>query len=281
MTGCTNKNPSSSGDNNNNHNQSVEDGKKVVLDIYFTRDNNGQFEPVRVTREINVENDNPAYRAQKALEYLGKGPTAAEKEQGLHNSIPDAQLLNINVQRPHVTLNYSREFEQIGGTARVENILKQLTMTMSSIPGIKSVILQVEGERIGTQEHPYTGEGSLFGNLTPPVDGELAASLGPADTLDLFVAVIPDTEKMWHLMGPKARNAYNTPANIEFSAFAEGLGSWKGYEVTEEIIEEDNTAIVTIKGTQVLEGMEQPEATYTAYLIKEDGQWKWDFPPQN
>jgi len=257
-----------------------ENSAKTTMQIFFTRDNLGTAEMVPVNREVEMENKEPAVLAKKALELLQAGPTAEEKKQGLSNSIPTAQLLDIEVQRPHVILNFSKEFEQVGGTYRVGCIIDQLTYTMSAIPGIKSVVLKVEGEQVGTTEHPYTGEGLLFARLTIDPDSELSATLGPADTLDLFIAIIPDAEKMWALMGPQAREIYKQPSGIETSAFGEGLGSWKNYYVVEENIE-GNIAVVIIKGDQILEGTEHKDATYTAYMVKENGTWKWDFPPAN
>ena len=282
LTGCTTKDPK---DTNppagNGHEQPVnndENKDKTAFQIYFTRDNQGKIEAVPVTREVDLESEDPAMIAKKTLELLNEGPSDTEKEQGLVNSLPDAKLLDLTVERPHVMLNFSQEFEQFGGTARLDAVLKQLTWAMSSVPGIKSVILSIEGERVGTEARPFTGEGALFTNMTIDPAAENAATLGPADTLDLFIAVIPDIEKMWALMGANARGVYQSSGNIEYTAFSEGLGSWKDYQVTEEKIEGD-MAIVTIKGDQVLEGEEQPDATYTAYMVRENGQWKWDFPP--
>lgn len=257
--------------------ENAEQVEKTALQVYFTPDNDGP-QAVPVTREVALESDDPAEMAKKALELLQAGPTEEEKKQGLTNNLPEAELLDLTVQRPHAILNFSGEFEQIGGTYRVEAITRQLTMTMSAIPGIKSVVLLVDGERVGTGEHPYTGEGMLFDDLTMDPGGEQAVALGPADALDLFVAVIPDVGKMWALMGPNARGVYGSSGNIEYTAFSEGLGSWKNYRVTEEKIEGE-IAVVTIKGDQELEGEKQPDAAYTAYMVRENGQWKWDFPP--
>ena len=252
----------------------------ITMQIYFARDNQGKLELVPVTREAVPAGEGSAGVVRKALELLQTGPTEDEKEKGLHNNLPDAELLDLHVQRPHVALDFSREFEQVGGTYRVTAMVDQLAYTMSAIPGIKSVDLLVEGQRVGTGERPFTGEGLLFGYLTIDPAGETAASLGPADTLDLFIAAIPDVDKMWSLMGPQAREIYKEPGGIEYTAFHEGLGNWKDYQVTEEKIEND-IAVVTINGDQVLEGVEQPDATYTAYLVREEGRWKWDFPPTN
>ncbi len=251
---------------------------KTTMQVFFARDNGSTAEMVPVIREVEVESKEPAVLARKALELLQAGPTAEEKKQGLANNIPAAQLLDIQVQRPHVILNFNKEFEQVGGAYRVGCIIDQLTYTMSAIPGIKSVILKVEGEQVGTSEHPYTGEGLLFNRLTIDPGSELSATLGPADTLDLFIAVIPDAGQMWALMGPHAREIYKQPGGIETSAFGEGLGCWKNYHVVEENIE-GNVAVVIIKGDQVLEGTKEKDATYTAYMVKENGTWKWDFPP--
>ena len=224
----------------------------TTMHIYFARDNQGKIEVVPVTREAVPAGEGPAGAVRKALELLQAGPTDDEKKKGLSNHLPDAELLDLHVQRPHVALDFSREFEQVGGTYRVNALV----------------------------ERPFTGEGLLFGYLTIDPAGETAASLGPADTLDLFIAAVPDVNKMWALMGRQAREIYEEPDGIEYAAFHEGLGSWKDYQVTEEKMEGD-IAVVTINGDQVLEGVEQPDATYTAYMVREEGRWKWDFPPAN
>ena len=282
LTGCNTKDPQDTtpqtGNGQEQPGNNDENKTKTALQIYFTRDNQGKIEAMPVTREVVLESEDTAVLAKKALELLNEGPSNTEKEQGLVNSLPQARLIDLTVERPHVMLNFSHEFEQFGGTARLHAVLEQLTRTMSSVPGIKSVVLMIDGERVGTKERPFTGEGSLFTNLTIDPDAETTATLGPADTLDLFIAVIPDAEKMWALMGPNARGVYQSPGKIEYTAFSEGLGSWKNYQVAEEKIEAD-MAVVTIKGDQVLEGEEQPDAVYTAYMVRENGQWKWDFPP--
>ncbi len=276
LAGCGNKNENN-GEQSTGGQEPVQKAEKTSLQVFFTRDNQGEIEAVPVTREISINAEDTVAVAQKTLELLYAGPTESEKKQGLVNNLPDAELLNLRVERPHVILDFSREFEQFGGTSRLFAILDQLTRTMSAIPGIKSVVLMVEGERIGTEEHPFTGEGALFEDLTidPAVDS--MKDLSPADTLDLFIAVIPNIDKMWALMGPNAREVYGDAVSIEHSAFAEGLGSWRDYRVIEENIEGD-IAVVTITGDQVLEGKEQPGAVYTAFMVRENGQWKWDFP---
>ncbi|MFA7467212.1 MAG: GerMN domain-containing protein [Desulfotomaculaceae bacterium] len=284
LAGCTTKDPQDKtaippADNGQEQPADNDENKdKTALQIFFTRDNQGKIETVPVTREVVLDSEDTSVIAAKALELLYGGPSNNEKEQGLVNSLPEAKLLELTLERPHVILNFSKEFEQFGGTSRLHAVLEQLTWTMSSVPGIKSVILMIEGERVGTEKQPFTGEGALFNDLTIDPAAETAATLGPADTLDLFIAVIPEVEKMWALMGPNAKGVYGSAGNIEYTAFSEGLGSWKSYQVTEEKIEGD-IAIVTIKGDQELEGQKQPNAVYTAYMVRENGQWKWDFPP--
>ena len=113
----------------------------------------------------------------------------------------------MRVSRPYAYLNLNDKFEQTGGTARIRAILEELSYTAASIPGLKGVILQIEGRRVGTEERPFTGEGFLFRNLHPPVESAWAKRLGPVDALDLFLVAIPDPNEMWALMGPAAQAA--------------------------------------------------------------------------
>lgn len=280
LAGCGNNKKENAGENTAGEKepvQNTEQAEKTALQIYFTRDNQGTIEAAPVTREVSIDGEDTAAAAEKALELLYEGPTGQEKKQGLVNNLPEAELLDLKYERPHIILNFSREFEQFGGTSRLFAVLEQLTRTMSSIPGIKSVVLMVEGERVGTEERPFTGDGAIFDDLTIDPANTGMTDFSPTDVLDLFIAAIPEVDKMWALMGPNARDVYGEAARIEYSAFAEGLGNWKNYRVTEENIEGD-IAVVIITGDQVLEGEEQPGAVYTAYMVRENGQWKWDFP---
>lgn len=245
----------------------------ALVTLYFY-DAEGELVPV--TREVGLEQDTPEFRLRAAMEELIKGPGPDETEP-LYNQLPgDAKLLNLEISRPYATLNFSGELDRIGGSMRVHGTLEQLKYTATALDEVSGVFLQLEGERAGTDERPFTGEGVLFEKLYRPADGEWAREVSPAKSLETFMATIgPNVEEMWLWMGPRARELWGTPGNVDWTALAEGLGSWRDYEVVEETIEGDR-ARVTIRGDQVLEGIPEPDAVYTASMVREDGIWKWN-----
>lgn len=249
------------------------------ITVYFARMNQASVEMVPVERSVSLEEDTPESRLGKAIEVLLEGPTDEEESQGLTSEAEGAaKLLNVEVARPYAILDFSSDLDSMGGSARVDGFLKQLAFTASEIDGVQGVVLKVEGEPRGTEDSPFTGEGVLFDSLHRPLEKEWLESLSPEDVLGLFIVVIPDTDLMWQLMGPVSQAAYKRPTGIEWSAYAEGLGNWVNYEVLEKSVDGD-TARVTIGGMQVLEGMAE-DARYNAFLVKVDGVWRWDFPPE-
>jgi|Deesub1362A_J573_1020465.scaffolds.fasta_scaffold00035_95 hypothetical protein len=241
--------------------------------VYFF---NGEGELVPVVREVALDEDTPENRLRAAVDELLKGP-AAEEADRLYSQIPEnVELLGVEISRPYATLDFSAELEQMGGTTRVFGTLDQLTWTATTLDEVSGLILEVEGERVGTDEHLFTGEGVLFDRLYRPAAGDWAREASPAKCLETFLVTIgPNVEEMWSWMGPRARELYGTPENIDWTALAEDLGSWRDYEVVEEIIRDD-VATVTIKGDRVVEGTPEPDAAYPARMVREDGIWKWD-----
>jgi len=258
------------------HRPAAEPG--AVVSVHFHRTGNPEGPPVPIERRMKQSRPSTVDLVRAGILALLAGPTAAEKAQGFFSSLPDgAGLIGARVERPYVYLNFSGALEETGGTARVKAILDELAYTAASVRGVKGVILAVDGEQAGTEEHPFTGEGALFRSLHPPVDGPWAARLAPADALDLFLVAIHEPGEMWRLMGPAARREYGSPAGIDVAAFAEGLGSWRNYRVLSEKIEGDRATVV-IADRQVLEGQVEPDARYSATLVREEGRWKWELP---
>lgn len=251
----------------------------VTIHPYFHDNAEPDAPPLAADRKTTVQGEaKPDMLARKAFAELLAGPSRAEKDKGLFSSLPEGTiLLGLRYARPFVYLNFNAALEQTGGSARVQAILDQISYTAASIPGIKAAILEIEGEQAGTNDHPFTGEGFLFDNLKPPVDGAWVEKLRPADALDLFITAIPNPDDMWKMMGPKARKQFGSPDGIDTSGFAEGLGAWRNYRVMRQEIKGDQAA-VEIGGRQMLEGNVEPKALYKALMVREDGRWKWELP---
>ena len=255
--------------------------KKISLTVYMSgsgKDNVDQS-MVPVQREIVLKGeDTVKFRMRTALEELIKGASDKEKETGLTSSLPkEVKVLNVGVKRPYVTVDLSSELQNIGGTMRITSLLDQIKYTLTEFDGIAGVILQVNGEQVGTEANPFTGDGFQFNALARPADGTWAKDISPTRALDNYIVSIGNGEvkEMWLWMGPGVREKYNKSEKINVSELAEGLGAWRDYKVVSEVVNGDK-AVVVIKGDQKLEGMTEKDAQYTAYMIKENGQWKWD-----
>ena len=258
-----------------------EQGKKISLTVYMSglaKDTANPL-PVPVQREIVLTGeDTVKFRMRAALEELIKGPSDKEKEEGLTSSLPkEVKVLNVGVKRPYVTVDFSSELQGIGGTMMIDSLLDQIKYTLTEFDGIAGVILQVNGEQVGTEANPFTGDGFQFNALARPAEAAWAKDISPTRALDNFIVSIGNGEvkEMWLWMGPGIRGQYEKPEKINLSELAEGLGAWRNYQVVSEVVNGDK-AVVIIKGDQKLEGMTEKDAQYTAYMIKENGQWKWD-----
>lgn len=133
--------------------------------VYFYLSSDGMtLEPV--VREVTLVEDTLEARLRAAMEELLKGPAAAEADR-LYSQLPaDAELLGVEVSPPYATLDFSAALERVGGSARVLGILNQLAYTGTEFEEITDLILKVEGEQVGTDERPFSGEGVLFDTLT-------------------------------------------------------------------------------------------------------------------
>lgn len=133
--------------------------------VYFYLSSDGMtLEPV--VRKVNLKEDTLEARFRAAMEELLKGPSTEETGR-LYSQLPgDVRLLDVEVSPPYATLDFSAELERIGGSARVLGMLQQLTYTGTEFEEITDLILEVEGVRVGTNEHPFAGEGVLFDTLT-------------------------------------------------------------------------------------------------------------------
>ncbi len=90
---------------------------------------------------------------EQALSELLKGPTKAEKQQGLSTAIPGGTRLNkYAVENGKANADFSGELKNYGGgSARVQAIINQIDNTvLSNDPTVKSVEISVDG--VGADE---------------------------------------------------------------------------------------------------------------------------------
>jgi hypothetical protein len=117
----------------------------TIVRAYFWLDGPpGSAGLVAVLREI------PATKgvASAAVNALLAGPIAAETSRNISSAVPaGSQLLGLSIDGGVATVDLSSEFESGGGTASVVNRLGQLVYTLTQFPTVKSVIVQIEGER--------------------------------------------------------------------------------------------------------------------------------------
>jgi spore germination protein GerM len=121
---------------------------QVDAKVFLVRTSSQEIELVAVARRVSAE----LPLAEAVLRELLKGPTAAERRQGLASLIPEgAALRSVSVTETGVArADFGEGLQQrIGGSMRVLGIRQQIEATLMTIPGIKSVILSVEGQTEG------------------------------------------------------------------------------------------------------------------------------------
>ncbi|MDI3280370.1 MAG: GerMN domain-containing protein [Bacillota bacterium] len=120
---------------------------------------------VPVWRALPATSDRTVYLSRLVRELL-KGPTAEEQSRGLYSPIPPgARLRGVEVRGEVAYLDFNPQIQPAGGSAWVEVLLDALTYTATEVPGVRRVVLQVNGEQVGTAEHPFSSEGALFDAL--------------------------------------------------------------------------------------------------------------------
>jgi len=112
--------------------------------VCFVRTPAQDIDLVEVSRTVPA--DGPL--AQLVLEELLKGPTQAERRQGLTTLIPAGVVVkSVTLDSGgtmHVDFNEALQ-EGVGGSMRVTGIRRQIQATLLWIPGVTSVILSIEG----------------------------------------------------------------------------------------------------------------------------------------
>lgn len=121
---------------------------QVQAEVYFVRIPAQEIELVAVTRMISSE----APRARAVLEELLKGPTAAERRQGLSTLINDGVIVRSVSAGMNgvIRADFSESLQDgVGGSMRVLGIRRQIETTLLGVPGATSVILSIEGQTDG------------------------------------------------------------------------------------------------------------------------------------
>ncbi len=130
-----------------------EEPRTQTLSVYFTSDT--KVEAVKRT----VEGEDSQALLEGAFAALLSGPTAQEQERGLSSQLPkEAKLLGVEIEDGIAAVNFSRQLEQVGGTARVLGILKQIGYTATAVPGVRGAWLYIEGKKVQN----FSGEGVII-----------------------------------------------------------------------------------------------------------------------
>ena len=112
--------------------------------VCFVRALAHDIELVEVSRTVSAD----AALVEVVLEELLKGPTPAERHQGLTTFIPEGTVVKSVSIDPdgtvHADFNEALQ-EGVGGSMRVMGIRRQIQASLLWIPGVTSVILSVEG----------------------------------------------------------------------------------------------------------------------------------------
>jgi spore germination protein GerM len=117
--------------------------------VYFNRSEPTEIVQVAVSRTIPVI-VTPALSAEAAINELLKGPTDAERAQGLTTSISDETVLNyVTIENGTATVDFNDRFDfQMGGSARVTAIYQQIYQTLHQFSPIDELKITVNhGER--------------------------------------------------------------------------------------------------------------------------------------
>lgn len=121
---------------------------QVQVEVYFVKVPAQEVELVAVTRMVSSETP----RARAVLEELLKGPTAAERRQGLSTLINDGVIVRSVSAGVNgvIRADFSESLQDgVGGSMRVLGIRRQIETTLLGVPGATSVILSIEGQTDG------------------------------------------------------------------------------------------------------------------------------------
>jgi Sporulation and spore germination len=124
---------------------------RAAAEVWLTR--SGLLHPVR--RGVAGQG------ARAAMRRLLAGPTGAERAAGVQTAIPrGTRVLALRVTRHSATVNLSERFASNAGDSRGTVLrLAQVVYTLTAVPGIRSVIIQISGRPLtgGHRRADYRG----------------------------------------------------------------------------------------------------------------------------
>ncbi|MFZ2413856.1 MAG: GerMN domain-containing protein [Candidatus Cryosericum sp.] len=118
---------------------------QVDAKVFLVKTSSQEIELVAVPRRVSAEMP----LAEAVLQELLKGPTTAERRQGITTLIPEGAVLrSVSVSDSGVVrADFSEGLQQgVGGSMRVLGIRQQIEATLMWISGITSIILSVDGQ---------------------------------------------------------------------------------------------------------------------------------------
>lgn len=122
------------------------EARRMPVILYFTNANQSGTDCAAVEKVVR---DVPASvsTARLALEALVRGPTHAEAVAGFRSLFPKgAALRSVNLRDGVLTADFNEAMQNVGGSCRVQAIRAAIEKTMTSIPGVKRVVITAMGD---------------------------------------------------------------------------------------------------------------------------------------
>jgi spore germination protein GerM len=113
------------------------------VQIWLVKANKGEIDYVAVDRMAN------SHSLKDTVAELLKGPTDKEASSGISSEIPkDTSVIDVKDSADGIELNLSKQFASDGGIDSIQTRLEQLRRTVSQCEHVKSVYLDVDGNRL-------------------------------------------------------------------------------------------------------------------------------------
>jgi spore germination protein GerM len=142
----------------------------MAVSVYFSVEGEGMRDGQKVSGERLAKSSRVVPKSEDPLTVTIaawlSGPNATDKAAGMFLAAPSGLAANsVSVKDGVATIDLPKAFEPKGGSAAVMNALGQLIYTATSVPGVKSVRLELDGKT----DTDFGGEGlDVSGPLTRP-----------------------------------------------------------------------------------------------------------------